>query len=145
MRRLDGIIDSMHRSLENSEGQESLEHSSPWGCKESDMTCRLNNSNTTQCMLHQYILCYKMPLLFTEDQLPFVNIQSFGNTIDYISYALLYPSKDLFCNIKSVLFIDPHQFHSSSPNFPPNSHQFLLCVYGSVLFDHLFCLSLYIS
>ena len=40
---LDGIIDSMDRSLEESEGQGSLECCSPWGCKESDMTWRLNN------------------------------------------------------------------------------------------------------
>ena len=69
-------------------------------------------------------------------------------TILLTLFPMLYftpPQAYLFCNIKSVLFIDPHQFHSSSPNFPPNSHQFLLCVYGSVLFDHLFCLSLYIS
>ena len=55
------------------------------------------------------------------------------------------PQTSLFCNIKSVLLIHPHQFHSSSPNFPSNHHQFLLCAYGSLLFVHLFCLSLYIS
>ena len=51
MRWLDGITDSMHVSLSklkenHSEGQGSLECCSPWVCKESDMTLRLNNNNT---------------------------------------------------------------------------------------------------
>ena len=69
-------------------------------------------------------------------------------TILLTIFPMLYfaPSQTyLFCNIKSVLFIYPRQFHSSSPNFPSNNHQFLFCDYGSVLFDHLSCLSLYIS
>ena len=46
MRWLDGITDSMDVSLSKlSEAQGSLECLSPWGCKESDMTLRLNNSN----------------------------------------------------------------------------------------------------
>ena len=49
MRWLDGITDSMDMSLsktlEDSEGQGSLACYSPWGCKESDMTGRLNNNN----------------------------------------------------------------------------------------------------
>ena len=61
-------------------------------------------------------------------------------TILLTIFPMLYftpPQTYLFCNIKSVLFIHPHQFHSSSPNFPSNNHQFLLCAYGSVLFVHL--------
>ena len=47
MRRLDGITDSMDMSLSNlgdGEGQGSLVCCSPWGCKESDATERLNNN-----------------------------------------------------------------------------------------------------
>ena len=47
MRWLDGIINTMDVSCEQtpggSEGQGSLPYCSPWGCKESDMTKRLNN------------------------------------------------------------------------------------------------------
>ena len=46
MRWLDGITDSMDMNLsklwETGERQGSLECCSPWGCKESDMTERLN-------------------------------------------------------------------------------------------------------
>ena len=50
MRWLDGIIDSMNRSLsklqEMVKDRGSLACCSPWGCKESsDMTERLNNDN----------------------------------------------------------------------------------------------------
>ena len=50
MRWLDGIIDSMDMSLNKlqkivKEGQGSLACCSPWGCKESDTTERLNNNN----------------------------------------------------------------------------------------------------
>ena len=51
MRWLDGIIDSMDMSLSklrDSEGQGSLKYCSTWGCKESDMTEQLNNSNTPE-------------------------------------------------------------------------------------------------
>ena len=34
------------QTLGDTEGQGSLAHCSPWGCKESDMSERLNNSNT---------------------------------------------------------------------------------------------------
>ena len=48
MRWLDGIIDSVDMSLsklqETVEGQGSLACCSPWGCKELDMTERLNNN-----------------------------------------------------------------------------------------------------
>ena len=47
MRWLDGIINTMDVSCEQtpggSEGQGSLPYCSPWVCKESDMTKRLNN------------------------------------------------------------------------------------------------------
>ena len=36
------------QALGNSEGQGSLACCSPWGCKESDTTERLNNNNTTR-------------------------------------------------------------------------------------------------
>ena len=43
MRRLDGITDSMDMSLSGvSDGQGGLACCSPWGCKESDTTERLN-------------------------------------------------------------------------------------------------------
>ena len=46
---LDGIIDSVdvefEQTLGDSEGQGSLVCCSPWGCKELDMTERLNSSN----------------------------------------------------------------------------------------------------
>ena len=48
MRWLDGITDSMDLSLSklgDSEGQGSLVCSSPWGCKESDMTERRNKNS----------------------------------------------------------------------------------------------------
>ena len=47
MRRLDGITDSMDMNLSVSgvgDGQGSLVCCSPWGCKELDMTERLNLS-----------------------------------------------------------------------------------------------------
>ena len=50
MRWLDGITDSMDMSLSrlgDGEGQGTLVCCSPWGCKESDMTEQLNNSNFT--------------------------------------------------------------------------------------------------
>ena len=43
MRWLDGITDSMDKSLSNGEGQGSLACCSPWGRKDSDMTEQLNN------------------------------------------------------------------------------------------------------
>ena len=53
MRWLDGIIDSMDMSLEQtlgeSEGQGSLEPCNPWDHKESDMTKRLNNNKLANC------------------------------------------------------------------------------------------------
>ena len=49
MRRLDGIIKLNGHEFEQTpgdgEGQESLECCSPWGCKESDTTERLDNNN----------------------------------------------------------------------------------------------------
>ena len=49
MRWLDGITDStgheFEQTLGDSEGQGSLVCFSQWGCKESDMTERLNNNN----------------------------------------------------------------------------------------------------
>ena len=49
MRWLDGITDSMDMNLsklpEDGEGQGSLACCSPWGCKELDMTERLNNKS----------------------------------------------------------------------------------------------------
>ena len=49
MRWLDGITNKMVMKLsqlqEISEGQGGLSCSSPWGCKESDMTVGLNNNN----------------------------------------------------------------------------------------------------
>ena len=46
MRQLDGITDSLDMSLsklwELFDGQGSLEYCCPWGCKDSDMTGRLN-------------------------------------------------------------------------------------------------------
>ena len=51
MRWLDGITNSMdiefEQTLGNGEGQGSLACSSPWGCKESDITEQLNNNNKT--------------------------------------------------------------------------------------------------
>ena len=49
IRWLDGIIDSVDMSfnkLGDVEGQGSLVCYSPWGCKESDMTDRLNKNKT---------------------------------------------------------------------------------------------------
>ena len=45
MRLLDDITDSMEfeQTMGDGEGQESLVCCSPWGCKESDTTERLNN------------------------------------------------------------------------------------------------------
>ena len=51
MRWLDGITDSVDMSeqtLGDSEGQGSLAFCSPWGCKESDTTERLNNKSWSQ-------------------------------------------------------------------------------------------------
>ena len=52
MRWLDGIINSMDRSLsklwETGEGQGSLACCGPWGHKELDTTEHLNNNNNTQ-------------------------------------------------------------------------------------------------
>ena len=48
MRWLDGITDSVDTTMSklwDSEGQGSLVCCSPWGCKESDTTERLNNNN----------------------------------------------------------------------------------------------------
>ena len=49
MRWLDGITDSIdmfEQTLGDNEGQGSLAYCSPWDHKESDMTQRLNKSNT---------------------------------------------------------------------------------------------------
>jgi len=45
MRWLDGITNStdIEQTLRDSEGQETLACCSPWGCRESDRTERLNN------------------------------------------------------------------------------------------------------
>ena len=62
MRWLDGMIDSMDMSLSklrDSEGQGSLACCSPWGCKESDMTERLNN--------HQHPLARGYPHSSSQD------------------------------------------------------------------------------
>ena len=47
MRWLDGITNStdIEQTLRDSEGQETLACCSPWGCRESDRTERLNNNN----------------------------------------------------------------------------------------------------
>jgi len=45
MRWLDGITNSMEKTLGDSEGQGSLACCSPCGCKESDTTEQLNNNN----------------------------------------------------------------------------------------------------
>ena len=44
MRWLDGITDSMEKTLGHSEGQGSLACCSPWRCKELDTTEQLNNN-----------------------------------------------------------------------------------------------------
>ena len=44
MRWLDGITDSMEKTLGDSEGQGSLACCSPWRCKELDTTGQLNNN-----------------------------------------------------------------------------------------------------
>ena len=53
MRWLDGITDSKHMSLsklqEMVKDREALVCCSPWGCKESDMTERLNNNDKDEC------------------------------------------------------------------------------------------------
>ena len=43
---VDGITNSMEKTLGDSEGQGSLACCSPWGCKELDTTERLNSKNT---------------------------------------------------------------------------------------------------
>ena len=51
MRWLDGITDSVDMSQQipgHSEEQGSLARCSPWGCKELDMTERLNNNNKVE-------------------------------------------------------------------------------------------------
>ena len=51
MRWLDGITDSVDMSQQipgDSEEQGSLARCSPWGCKELDMTERLNNNNKVE-------------------------------------------------------------------------------------------------
>ena len=52
MRWLDGITNHGHEfeqtQGDSSKGQGSLACSSPWGCKESDMTERLNNDNVNE-------------------------------------------------------------------------------------------------
>ena len=51
MRWLDGITDSVDMSQQipgDSEEQGSLACCSPWGCKELDMTERLNNNNKVE-------------------------------------------------------------------------------------------------
>ena len=45
MKWLDGITNSMEKTLGDSEGQGSLACCSPWGCKELDTTKQLNNNN----------------------------------------------------------------------------------------------------
>ena len=44
------------QTLEDSEGQGSLACYSPWGCKESDMTERLNNNNTLYTIYYRSII-----------------------------------------------------------------------------------------
>ena len=46
------------QSLGDSEGQGSLACCSPWGCKESDMTERLNNN------IYKYIYIYFKDIIF---------------------------------------------------------------------------------
>ena len=43
-RWLDGITDSIDSALGDGEGQRSPACCSPWGCRESDMSYRLNNN-----------------------------------------------------------------------------------------------------
>ena len=66
MRWLDGIIDSMDMSLEQtlgeSEGQGSLEPCNPWDHKESDMTKRLNNNKLANCCKTVANFCNNKPL-----------------------------------------------------------------------------------
>ena len=40
----------LEQTLGDSEGQGSLEHCSPWGCKESDTTERMNNNNNRRLL-----------------------------------------------------------------------------------------------
>ena len=56
----------IEQTLGDSEGQESLVCCSPWGCKESDMTEKLNKEQ--QCIIHKFLFdlwfskCWKMSL-----------------------------------------------------------------------------------
>ena len=51
MKSIRNLLQNGHefeQTLGGSEGQRSLACCSPWGCKESDMTERLNNNNRTE-------------------------------------------------------------------------------------------------
>ena len=67
MRWLDGIADSvaMSQALGDGEGQGSLACCSPWGCKESDMTERLNNNKCRR---------FTLKFLFAAERKKYVNI-----------------------------------------------------------------------
>ena len=63
MRQVDGIINSVDMSLSKfwdiAEGQGSLTCCSPWGCKESDTTERLNGTDMCVCVyIYTYIYIY---------------------------------------------------------------------------------------
>ena len=64
MRWLDGITDSNGREFEQAlgdgEGQGSLACCSPWDCKESDRTERLNNNNNKDCLKVKLAMTCKM-------------------------------------------------------------------------------------
>ena len=73
MRWLDGITDSMEKTLGHSEGQGSLACCSPWRCKELDTTEQLNNNkmlfpNTevTQVVAELRLKsCFHIPFYYT--------------------------------------------------------------------------------